>query len=183
MKSSRSIRAAVNLSLMIMLMIQPVVACAMGSECSVESAADVACSACGNCEAIGAQSRCACCCGGEQPAELRSRADASCCSGEPTTRNELQARRRAEKSTQAKNAVGTSVFRSICLCRLASQPLGAPAQSPAETEARHLSPLGLHFSVSNETDDEPDSRPAEPARGSGPARGHFSQVVLCVWRL
>ena len=182
MTDSRPIRAAVNLSLMIMLMIQPVVACAAGSGCSAESVASLTCSACGNCKATGPQSRCACCCGGEQPTQFRSGADASCCSHQPATRNELQAKRSAEKSTQAENAIGTSVFRSICLCRLAPQPLNAPTQSPPETEARYVSPLGLLYSASHETD-VPGSLPAEPPRGYGPARGHFSQVVLCVWRL
>ena len=183
MTDSRLIRAAVNLSLMITLMVQPVVAaCTMGNRCSAVSAASDTCSSCGSCRAIDQQNRCKCCGGGEVPTNHRSGTEPNCCSHKSSMQDGVQGNRKGQEHSQRDDAVENSAVCSLCLCRLGSQPLSAPTQSSAENETRQLSPVGF---VSSEDNEGGNSCPlvVERHRGPGPAGEHFSQIVLCVWRL
>ena len=187
-------RIALNLLLIVSLAIQPVAACAFTADCAVRcSGSDtVMCPGCGCCEVEGANDRC-CCCSGTAKSSDTEAAKPSCCShkesavedvfGEPSA--DLETPEPTCKLSDSKDleAIDSeATVQSVCLCEQNSQPLSDTSPRRPVNESR----VSLAIGCADQVGDECDGRLSHSvARNSTdvPTLAHFSQIVLCIWRL
>ena len=201
---SRLIRIVVNLSLIVVMMIQPGMALIFANDCGAKSASGLMCEGCGCCEVASPEEKC-CCCGGEQIA-----GDKSCCMGEDESNDSWESASTETPSLMAQsvetlelkvivisttepsdtvdcnanlNAVPADVeVSSSCGCGIDSVPLGesAPARptiSPRDSVAiRHADLIDL-FGGST------FPRPRCRDFGGVSSPPHFSQIQFGIWRL
>ena len=185
-------RIALNLSLIVALAIQPVAACAVTADCSVRcSESDtVMCPGCGCCEVEKVNDRCCCCSGTAEPAEKKA-AKPSCCSHDESSdlsdldvfsppRADLETPEPACELSDSDESETT--LQSLCLCEQNSQPLSDSSPTRPVNESR--ASLAIRFSGPVGADS--DSRLSLSIARDGkdvPALAHFSQILLCIWRL
>lgn len=172
---------AVNLSLIVALAIQPVAVCLAnvdgGSDCS--ETGTVMCQGCGCCEVDRADDRCCCCSSAVEP-EAKEEVEPSCCSGKHDAADE------SEVSTEQESPPSIvpidAGVRSICLCEQQSQPLSD--SSPRRTTSENRDVVSLESPDLDGCGWSSENLIAKGrAESASAARSHFSQVVLCIWRL
>ena len=185
MRNFHLTRIAVNLSLIVALAIQPLATCAVTAECSVRcSASDtVICPGCGCCEVEDANDQCCCCTGTAEGA-----AEQSCCSHDEMADADVFGPPSADSETPeppcelSDSDDSQSSVQSLCLCEQNSQPLSDSSPRRPVSEIRtsfaiaHIGPVGA---------DRDHRLSIATARGGTNAIeiAHFSQIVLCIWRL
>lgn len=156
MKNFRPIRTAVTLSMIVAMMIQPMVATAIGASCGQKDCVEsLMCQGCGCCEVAKADERCCCC----------SRPDET-----PAESQESDADSREETS------VG-----GVCLCGLTVPPMDRGSERNADRiEVRQVEFLPLVLPK----DDDRSLRDRQWVTTSESILNpRFSQRFLCVWRL
>ncbi len=182
-------RIALNLSLIVAVAIQPVAACAAVAVCSVRcSASDTRmCLGCGCCEVERANDHC-CCCFSTADVEEKERFEPSCCSHDELTDAEvfdfqcsdLERSNTACKLSDA--AESETTIQSLCLCEQNSQPLSDSSPTRPVNESRASLAMGFAGPVGADRDGR--LSPALARDGTDIAElAHFSQIVLCIWRL
>jgi hypothetical protein len=195
----RIIRSVVNLSLIVVMMIQPGMALAVANDCGANCASGFMCEGCGCCEVSSPEEKCCCCGGGEKDEGV-----ASCCMGgtesgdswaspevtQPEETLELQVivltTAEAAVAADSDDAMGDAAadveVKSTCGCGFESPPLGesAPARPTIPTREsvaiRHSDLADLFGGI---------VLPRRPlcVRGESIKQPHFSQIRLCIWRL
>ncbi len=189
MRNFHLARIAVNLSLIVALAIQPVAACAVAADCSLKcSASDILlCPGCGCCEVEQANDRC-CCCSGTAKVVEEEAAKPSCCSRDESADAEV-----FDASSSDLDTLSTACklsepdeselgLQSVCLCDQSSQPLNDPSPPRPANESRTGLAIGYAGPVAADFDDQLSRTAALDATGA-PALAHFTQIVLCIWRL
>jgi hypothetical protein len=173
---------AVNLLLIVALAIQPVAVCMANVECATGcSDTTFTCHACGCCEVEQVDDRCSCCSGPAEP-NPEEPLEASCCSSQhnaaETTTKDVD-----EESEVAIDSVECAAgVRSICLCGLDSQPLSDSAPRRIANENRETLSLGSH-NLDEDVCNRRHLLVASKYAADVPVPMHFSQVILCIWRL
>ena len=178
MRNFHPTQIAVNLLLIVVLAIQPVSICmaqgGFGAGCT--DAANSTCSGCGCCDTSGVEDR-FCCCRGSAKEEIT---EESCCSGHETPSGNDTLNAADEVSAQLVVS-DTLVPNPICLCGHDLPPLSdsSPRYPNSENRDTLSTPSqsdgvvsGLHRLLVK----SPYSTSVLPMH-------HYSQVVLCIWRL
>jgi len=159
----RLIRIVANLLLIVTMMIQPLVACASVSRCAVKSSCsfrsdtNITCSGCDSCQVNGLDDLCCCC--------NDSQSGASCCS-------------LSTSSTDDSNVE----LHSACGCSQSLPPLGESSPKKPTNENRdQILPASEFANVAGADDRYP--RDLIAVGQSATTLLHFSQRMLCIWRL
>lgn len=204
MSHSPLIRTVVNLSLIVALMIQPMVASAALADCAAGCSANFTCQGCGCCEVESSTELCGCCGGGkptDSPEEFSS--EKSCCShgddGIPETSvsdtptvvvQSVFSDCDLTEPTPPISSDGAAVvaaekhheFHSACLCQQEELPLGDPSPRRPASEDRDEVSLGYAKSNASDFGNHADRRSV--ARSDvAPSLRQFSQAMICIWRL
>ncbi len=195
----RLIRTAINLSLIIVMMIQPGIALVSANDCGADCGSSFLCEGCGCCKVASPEDKC-CCCGGEH-----SDGEKSYCMGGTESEdfwNSFDEIVHADETLELKVTVisttepaaidgcepvaGSSqasdlVF-STCGCGFESPPLGESVPS-RPTVSQRQSVAIRHSDLVDLFGGSMFPRPRRRDVGEVLPSPHFSQVQLCVWRL
>ncbi len=185
MRDFRLIHIAVNLLLIAAVAIQPVAICLANVDgvagCSKSSALS-ACPGCGCCETDHTDDRCCCALANAKPEEAPQ---PSCCDSEQDAPRQSTKPASEDQSIDEPraNAVVPFTFRpSTCLCEQSPQPLSDSSPRRPASEQRDIAAIAATVD---------DRSPWHAPHGTAKTRygilpvlpPHFSQVVLCIWRL
>lgn len=185
MRNFRLTHIAVNLSLIVAMMVQPVAVCFASaggvSSCTNSQHDSFTCPGCGCCEVETASDRC-CCCAGSAKTEPNAPVKSSCCSSKhesETADVEATTDTKPSKSviTPAKSGV-----KSICLCEQRSQPLPDPSPRRTSSDSRDIISLDVLDFDQNAWDGNASSLVSKHCACTA-FSPHYSQIVLCIWRL
>ena len=188
----RLIRTVVNVSLIVVMMIQPSVAYFVAGGCPAQcDSGTLLCQGCGCCEVAALTEKCGCC----SVPEPESR---SCCTiqseslasetGDDHPPSEAIERQAIVFGTADAAATDTPVeqaataLASTCLCGFESQPIGDSSPSRPKIERRDSVSVRFALLVTIFGDANPPSPLAHYGEGVLPLP-HFSQIHLCIWRL
>lgn len=162
----RLIRIVSNLLLIVTMMIQPLVACAgvsrcaIKSDCSISSVNNITCSGCDSCQVNGPDDLC-CCCDETKSAE-------SCCS--------------LSSSSTADSDESNVELHSVCGCSMSLPPLGESSpHKPTNQNRDQILPASEFANVAR--DDHRYPRDLFAVFQSGTTLLHYTQRMLCIWRL
>lgn len=183
MQDFPAIRITVKLLLIVAMAIQPVAPCFAGldgrTECRASSS--FSCRGCGCCHVPSADDLCCCC---STPPDAK-REEPSCCGGkdEAAAEQESSAEQIASSSASQVFPVDSSrQLRSMCMCGADSHPLSDSSPRSRISENRTSVPLRCADLDGIDRELGMSRAPNRPgADGFGLA--HFSQVLLCIWRL
>ncbi|MCM2369971.1 hypothetical protein [Aporhodopirellula aestuarii] len=170
MSNSLSIRIAVNLCLIAVMVIQPMAIAVAQTPCAQASCfqEDTVCHACKCCEVKTAGQLCGCCRGKVETTEDTSH---SCC------------RKSKSPEPEVVEDAGTTPVLRVCTCGIRSEPVApAPIRVPVPQVrdlevVAYLDHVGLDESELNRPYDVTSRLPI------GDLAPHFSQRFLCVWRI
>jgi hypothetical protein len=172
----------VNLLLIVALAIQPVAVCMANVECAAGyTDTTFTCQGCGCCEVERADDRCCCCSGSAEP-HPEETLEPSCCRSKHKA-PESPTEDVDEKSEAAIDSVdGAAGVRSICLCGRDSKPFNDSAPRRIANENRETLSLGSH-NLDEDVCNRRHLLVASKYAADVPVPMHFSQVILCIWRL
>lgn len=201
MSHFRSTVAIINLSLVTALVMQQIVAPIAMAGCLRVGSAHHICQGCGCCEVENSAQLCGCCCGGNgsRSEEDLSRSQHSCCGHEQNADAESSGFAAStvpsdcelvELAPQPLSGDASTLFVvegkrglcSTCFCGQKKLPLSAP--SPRWSVSINCNEFSSAYWNSTTTDAGKLSGHLVAARGVlARSVRHFSQVVLCNWRL
>lgn len=185
MRNFHLTRIAVNLLLIVALAIQPVAVClgnVVGGVAGCSQAGAFTCQGCGCCQVDDADDRC-CCCSGPVEEEVDQATESSCCSGSHIASEESESSPENvdDGGVTAIGPIETGV-RTICLCNRAPQPLSDSSPRRATSDDRDSLSVGSTALDANVWDSGPLLATTHD-RANLPVTLHFSQSMLCIWRL
>ena len=189
---------AVILLLIVVTMIQPMTLGLAGIACAEKCDTTLTCQGCGCCEVSTAGTPCGCCANKASSATASSATAAndasaaapSCChDSSPAAKSDAANFRIesdnndpiAEESAIAKTAKSSRV--SACLCGVTTQPLGESTPRPPVNELRNLDVLSYLVRVVDAEAMRAALHPDGEMLGMLVPADHYSQRVLCIWRL
>ena len=181
-------RIALNLSLIVALSIQPVAVDAVTADCSRRCRVSDAltCQGCRCCQVKEVTDRCGCCSSTAQSADPNAGKPSCCSQSEPADQILFVARcGDLDDSDPAYDGSDPDELkatrRSLCLCGKDSQPWSDSSSSSSATELR--ASLAIGFASSRAADCDSRVSLSIARAEMVPALAHFSQIVLCIWRL
>lgn len=184
------VRAAVHLSLVVVLTLQPMMVQAVVTGCGADG---FTCEGCGSCEVENATDACGCCGGGPEVAR-ESASNDRCCT------HSSESHASAEKTAPTNVSVdqGTSITASVatekpasaapsrmlqaCSCEQQSQPLSDTSSRRTTSESRPTIAVGYAAFDASSLGDAP-ARSAEHQHAALLTPQHLAQALLCIWRL
>ncbi len=192
---------AVILSLIVATMIQPMALCLAEASCPTKSAASLMCQGCGCCEVAMAATQCGCCCASNIAADETAATETaptdqktSSCDHDdaaavtsPSIATSPSAKS-ADEVLLAEQAITESHKTdarnlSACLCGVTSPPLSDSSPRPPINELRDFDVLSYFVRVVDAEAALSSVRPEGELVGVDVPAEHFSQRVLCIWRL
>ncbi len=161
----RTIRVALTLSLIVTMLVQPMVAVALAAGCGdfgCQQSAKAACEGCGCCEASDSNEPCCCC-------RESEKADA-------------QAPTNGREADEEPSEMEVALAQGVCLCGVSSPPMdrGANRDRGIERSELRVTCMPRHMEHNGELRWQPGQSRFLAACGKIP---HFSQRLLCVWRI
>ncbi|WP_372721782.1 hypothetical protein [Novipirellula sp.] len=189
---------AVILSLIVATMIQPMALGMAGIACAEKCETSPRCQGCGCCEVSTAGTPCGCCADKASPttasptnaANEASAVAASCCHDSSPAAKSDAANFRTESNDNDRIAEAATVEKttksskvSACLCGVTTQPLGESTPRPPVNELRNLDVLSYLVRVIDAEAVGATVYPDGDIGGTHLLAAHYSQRVLCIWRL
>lgn len=173
----------VNLLLIVSLAIQPVAVCHASVACAPGSvnADSLTCLGCGNCDVSSAEDLC-CCCSDPGGSGLEPSWKSDCCSSRHQTAATSDDDTDDDIAAAIDSAERLAGLRAVCMCDQSSQPLGDSAPRRTTSENRDVFSIGSR-GPDNDVVNSGRDLAASSYTADVPVTTHFSQVVLCIWRL
>lgn len=192
---------AVILSLIVATMIQPMALCMAEASCPAKSTSPLMCHGCGCCEVDSAATQCGCCCARNATAAEAAASEpvpadqetSSCCHDDATavtssSNATLHPAKSADQVWLPEQVIAGSEKTdtrslSACLCGVTLPPLSDSSPRPPINELRNFEVLSYLVRAVDAEADRNAVRPVDEWDAATSLSLHFSQRVLCIWRL
>ncbi|EMI17592.1 hypothetical protein RMSM_05470 [Rhodopirellula maiorica SM1] len=182
---------AVILSLIVVTMIQPMTLGLAGIACAEKCDTTLTCQGCGCCEVSTADTPCGCCAAKPKTAKTTSTlkatgetavASSSCCHDSSSSAvKSANIDRITDQASIEKTTKSSRV--SACLCGVTTPPLSESTPRPPLNELRNLDVLSYLVRVVDAEAVYSSVHPEADEFGMRVQADHYSQRVLCIWRL
>lgn len=175
---ARAIRTTVNLLLVVILTIQPSIACVLQRSCSSDGTPGNECPGCGCCEVESKSDRCSCCRHPEHRKDATHSEESDCC-GYRSSQGTADVD--CDDDSEQTAALNSPSVRPECLCFRNPAPLGEPVPPSPLNKIRDQIIRPINFVAADSKERFPSNLGYDVV--SVAATLDSTQITLCVWQL